>query len=171
MEEEKVLLEAVTKSKFDINYFNPYLGTMERHNFPPYKFNSNRPRTAEVTKDCFYWLKDETTTFKDGYLRLVERDDKDKDKTEEILVASPEYENNAMTREEIKDILKGNVSIAKMKEKLSKITSYTEKMLVIDVAKEMKITSVNKLRAIVDVFYDEDTDIEVIFPIEELAQE
>ena len=70
-EEKKIILAHDGMNPFSIYYPNPYTGKRETYKFPMYKPGSKRDRTIAVSEDCYQWLKDETTSFKEGYLRVV----------------------------------------------------------------------------------------------------
>lgn len=170
MEKETVLLERVGNTEYSINWFNNDTMKRETYIFPAYVKGSSRKRQAEVSKECYFYLKDESGCFKNGALRVVERTPEDKELVEEITAITPEYTVNSMTKEEIQKMLKGNISVKKLQEKLGEITSNGERQLVIETAKEMKMRNFDKLRAIVDAFYGQDTDVEAVFPVEKDAE-
>lgn len=74
-----------------------------------------------------------------------------------------EQEANALTREDVEKILKGNMSY--LKSSLEKITSFSTKQFVLDVAKEIKITNVNKQKFIKD-WYGTELPLEDLFEID-----
>lgn len=166
-EKGTVLLERVGFTDYTINFHNPVTGERESYTFPAFVKGSSRKRQVEVSMDCYYYLKDETSCFRNGALKIIEKTERDKELVEEVIQTSPEYLVNSMTGEEIEKLLKSNISAKKLQEKLAEITSNGERQLVVETAKNMKLSNFNKLRAIVDAFYGEDTDVEAIFPAED----
>lgn len=168
MEDKKVLVEYDGIPAFKVNYNNPYTGKPERYVFPAYKAGSKRKRTMEITEECYYFLKDETSTFKEGILRIVTEEAPEPIKEEqvayeqEVIDTTPEYEDNAITKEEIEKIMKGNK--ATMVKRLSKIESSMQKQYVVEMIKELKIKNIDKLREVVRLFYGEEMDVDFIFP-------
>lgn len=165
----KVIVECCGANGFRINYQNPYTGLIEKYIFPEYKRGSNRKRTHEISEDCYHFLKDETSTFKEGYLRVVVEETQPEPVKEvqteyekEVIEITPEYEDNVITKDEIEKIMKGTK--ASISKRLSKIEAESQKQYVIEVIKELKIKNVDKLREVVHVFYGDEIDFDLIFP-------
>lgn len=129
---DKILLARQRYGDFTVNYENK-----------KYKWNGikgNIISKKEVPMDVFDYLQSSTSTFQDGELVVIDdkKTKKDKEEILEILENIPdadEYEANTHSRDEVVELLKGNVN--KMKSELKKITSQTEKRFIMDVAKEL----------------------------------
>lgn len=169
--EETVLLAHDGPNKFKINYPNPYTGKNEVHVFPTYKPGSKRERTIPVSKDCYYWLKDETNSFKEGYVRVVtknvpeEIEESQAEAEQEVIDTTPEYLENTITREEIEKIMKGTkATIAK---RFGNIENPSQKKFIVDTIKELGITNIDKLREVSKVLYGQEMELDYLFPPEE----
>ncbi len=171
MADKKIILEHDGLDKFIVNYRNPYTERLEKYVFPPYVKGSKRPRRLEVSEECYYYLKDETTTFAEGFLRVVvddvpaEKKQTQIEASEEVVETIPEYEENILTKEDVEKIMKGTkASIAK---RLSKITTQAQKDFFVQIVKDLEIKNIDKLREVVKVLYGEDVEFEYIFPVED----
>lgn len=169
-QDKKILLVHDGPNKFTINYRNPFTGQREYHLFPAYKRGSKRERTAEVSMDCYYYLKDETTSFKEGYLRVVTEQVPEEVKEvqleaqQEVIDTTPEYEENVLTKDEIEKIMKGTkATIAK---RFANIENSSQKQFIVDTVKELEIKNVDKLREVARVLYGEEMELDYLFPEE-----
>lgn len=171
MEERRVVVAHDAPTKYTINFFNSITGKNERYIFPEYKRGSKRDRTQTISEECYYFLKDETSAFKLGKLRVVTENVPEEIKKnqieaeQEVIDTTPEYEENVLTRDEIEKIMKGAKS--KIAERLSIIESSTQKQYVIETIKELGITNLDKLREVVRVLYGNDMELDFVFPPEE----
>ena len=167
-EEKKIILAHDGMNPFSIYYPNPYTGKRETYKFPMYKPGSKRDRTIAVSEDCYQWLKDETTSFKEGYLRVVTENipaaikEQQEEAQQEVIDTTPEYEDNAITKEETEKIMKGTK--ATISKRLSKIETASQKQFVVDTIKELGINNIDKLREVVKIFYGEDMELDFVFP-------
>ncbi len=113
-------------------------------------------------------MKDETTSFKEGLLRVVtenvaeEVKESQLEAAQEVIDTTPEAEENTITREEIEKLMKG--AKGKIAGRLEKITTDSQRQFVIETIKELEITDLNKLREVVRVFYGDDMELDYIFP-------
>lgn len=171
MEERRIVVAHDAPTKYTINFFNSITGKNERYIFPEYKRGSKRDRTQTISEECYYFLKDETSAFKLGKLRVVTENVPEEIKKnqieaeQEVIDTTPEYEENVLTRDEIEKIMKGAKS--KIAERLSIIESSTQKQYVIETIKELGITNLDKLREVVRVLYGNDMELDFVFPPEE----
>lgn len=171
MEERRIVVAHDAPTKYTINFFNSITGKNERYVFPEYKRGSKRDRTQTISEECYYFLKDETSAFKLGKLRVVTENVPEEIKKnqieaeQEVIDTTPEYEENVLTRDEIEKIMKGAKS--KIAERLSIIESSTQKQYVIETIKELGITNLDKLREVVRVLYGNDMELDFVFPPEE----
>jgi len=169
--EEKVLLVHDGPNRFKINYPNPYTGKNEVYVFPEYKPGSKRDRTIEVSRDCYYWLKDETSSFREGYVRVVTENIPEKIKEsqdeaqQEVIDTTPEYLENAITREEIEKVMKGTK--ATITKRFSNIENPSQKKFIVDTIKEIGITNIDKLRTVSKVLYGNEMELDYLFPEED----
>lgn len=92
----------------------------------------------DIPIDVFDYLQSATSTFQDGELVIVAKKEEDIEGVNELIDNIPDseqYKANTHTKEEVIELLKGNMM--KMKKELKLITSVTEKRFVIDIAKEL----------------------------------
>ena len=171
MEERRIVVAHDAPTKYTIEFFNSITGKKERYVFPEHKRGSKRERTQTISEEFYYFLKDETSAFKLGKLRVVtdnvpeEIKEVQKEAEQEVIDTTPEYEENILTREEIEKIMKGSkTSISK---RLSGIESSTQKRFVIETIKELGVNNLDKLREVVRVLYGNDMELDLVFPPEE----
>ena len=95
MEERRIVVAHDAPTKYTINFFNSITGKNERYIFPEYKRGSKRDRTQTISEECYYFLKDETSAFKLGKLRVVTENVPEEIKKNQIEaeqeVISPDY--------------------------------------------------------------------------------
>lgn len=133
MENKKVILERHKITKYTVNFEGKaYIWAGSKGNMISKK---------EVPVDLYQYLAMFTTCLQNGELILVTKTEEDKELLEDI-PQKEEYEANALTKEEVKKILGGQLN--KMKSELKKITSRTTKNFVLDVAKEIGLENANK---------------------------
>lgn len=167
-EERKVLVTHDGLNKFTVTYDNNRTGKRESYVFPEYKRGSKRDRSLWISEDCYQWLKDETTSFREGLLRVVTENVAEEvreaqvDAAQEVIDTTPEAEENTITREEIEKLMKG--AKGKIASRLEKIETDSQKQFVIETIKELGLTDLNKLREVVRVFYGDDMELDYIFP-------
>ena len=142
---EKVKLKRVRKLSYTVN-FPTESGGIRTYVWAGSK--GNRYDVKEVPLEVFDWLSFNTSTFKDGELKIID-DTPEVKELVETLPEKEEYEANSNDNEQIEKLLKG--SIANLKKGLEKITSSSEKRNVIDYAREVKDDLPNgKLKAIAE---------------------
>lgn len=122
----------------------------------------NKVGTRTVASEVFDYLSMFTTCFIDGELVISAKTPNAKEIKEEMY-GKEEYEANALTKEEVITILKGNMK--KMESELKKITSESTKKYVLDVAKEIKLDNYNKQKFIKE-WIGYELSIEDLFDIE-----
>jgi hypothetical protein len=101
----------------------------------------------EIPVEVVDWLVMNSACFRDGELAIIEDSEEAKEIVENIDDVE-EYRNNTHSKEEIIQLLNGNIN--KMKSALNKITNKGEKKFVIEVAKEIKLDSNAKLTFLAD---------------------
>lgn len=102
----------------------------------------------EVPYSVYEYLTMFTTCFKNGELLIVAKDEDQKEALLENMYESEDYKINGLTKEEVTAILQGNYK--KMESELNKITNNSTKSFVLEVAKEIKISSAAKQKFIKD---------------------
>lgn len=171
MEERRIVVAHDAPTKYTIEFFNSITGKKERYVFQEYKRGSKRERTQTISEECYYFLKDETSAFKLGKLRVVtdnvpeEIKEVQKEAEQEVIDTTPEYEENILTREEIEKIMKGSKS--NISKRLSGIESSTQKRFVVETIKELGVNNLDKLREVVRVLYGNEMELDLVFPPEE----
>ena len=113
----------------------------------------------EVPLEVYEWLSSSTKALINGELILLESDKEKKEELLDYIVEREEYESNALTREEIITILKGNMSV--FKKGLEGITSESTKKQVLDIAKAEKIENSNKQKFLKTWYYGEDFKLSI----------
>ena len=113
----------------------------------------------EVPLEVYEWLSSSTKALINGELILLESDTEKKEELLDYIVEREEYESNALTREEIITILKGNMSV--FKKGLEGITSESTKKQVLDIAKAEKIENSNKQKFLKTWYYGEDSKLSI----------
>lgn len=129
---KKVKLARLRPTKYIVMYEG---GTKSvRYEWAGCKPNS-KPFTREVPEEVFEWLSLSTNAISGGALVPVQEE-----LIEELQSDMPELveemKKNAHTRDEIVEILKGNIN--KMKKVISEITSSQEKQFVLQVMREIE---------------------------------
>lgn len=130
-----------------------------------YTFSGSKKEKKDfkmLPSEVVQWLQMSTSCFKKGQL-VIEKETISKDS--EVYIDEEdlkEYEKNTHTREEVESILTGN--FPKMKSLLKDITSDSEKRFFIDVAKEIKLDSVGKRKALAEWI---DLDVDLLFADDE----
>lgn len=169
-ENKKITLVHDGPYKYTINYVNPFTGEREVVVFPEYKKGSKRERTAEVSMDLYYHLKDETSAFREGYVRVLtenvppEIKETQLEAQQEVIDTTPEYAENSLTKEDIEKIMKGTkATIAK---RFGNIENSSQKQFIIETIKELEIKNVDKLREVTRVLYGEEMELDYLFPEE-----
>lgn len=148
---DKVTLMRAKKNDFIVNYDN------KRIVFQGAKAQAVSKK--EVPLEVYEWLAGSTSTFTDGELVLFTKTEEDKQELMEYIPEPEKYEANALTREEVVAILKGNMST--FKKGLEGITSPSTKKLVLDIAKTEKIENSNKQKFLKNWYYGEDSKLSI----------
>lgn len=144
---------------------------LERHKHTDYVVNYDGKRyqwsgakngivgRKEIPMDVYDWLSMFTNCFKNGEL-IVKAKEEDKEEILNTMNELESYEVNALTREQIIDLLNGNLN--KMKKELGAVTSKTTISFIIDIAREIKVENMNKLKFLKEL-EGSDRTIEEIF--------
>lgn len=174
MEDKKILVAHNGMHKYVINFYNQVTNKNEKYVFPEYKHNSKRDRSQYISESCYYYLKDETSAFRTGKLKVVtdsipsEIQNIQAQAEAEVIDTTPEYEDNVITREDIEKMMKGRVQ--NIKQRLEKVETSTQKEFIVDTIKDLGITNVEKLREVVRVLYGSEMEFEYIFPPVEVQE-
>lgn len=128
----------------------PYVVNFSNSNgsLKTYQWSGSKGTKTEIKpipEEVVDYLIMNSACFRKGELVIVEDSEVAKELVENI-DDKEEYQNNTHTKEELQKILEGN--FAKMKSEINKITNDDEKRFVIDVAKEIKLDSSAKRKAL-----------------------
>ena len=137
MENNKVKIARYKTIPFTVNY-------TDNGRTLTYKWlgsKNGKPEIKDIESYVAEWLNYATTTFKEGELVIVDETELGKELKENI-ADRDKLEDNIHTFEEIKTMLE--LPITKMKKELAKITFDNEKKFVIEVAKQIKLDSMQK---------------------------
>lgn len=121
----------------------------------------NKKDIKEIPEDVVNYLMMNSICFEQGELVIAD-DSKEANDLKENIDDKESYDNNTQSRDEIVELLKGNMN--KMKSELNKITVKDQKKFVVDTAKEIELDSDSKKKFIADwygvkkdiLFSDED---------------
>lgn len=150
---EKILLERHKHTDYVVNYDG------KRYQWAGAK--NGIVGRKEVPIDVYDWLSMFTNCFKHGEL-IVNVADEEKDEILNSMNELEEYESNGLTREQIIESLSGNLN--KMKKELGAVTSRSTISFIIEVAKEIKVENMNKLKFLKEL-EGSDRTIEEIFAL------
>ena len=115
-----------------------------------------------VPLDVYDYLASFTTTFQNGDL-VVDPTSEQAKELEDNILDKDAYEVNGISKEEVIELLKGNLK--KMECELNKVTSDSTKRFVMSIAKEVKVTNSTKQKFLKD-WVGNTLSIEDIFDIE-----
>lgn len=149
--EDKVILCREKYTDYVVNYNNRkivFLGA-----------KAKAQSKKEVPLEVYEWLSSSTRALTNGELILIENDEEKKEELLDYIPNQEEYLANALTREEIVAILKGNM--ATFTKGLESITSESTKRLVLDIAKAEKIDNSKKQKFLKNWYYGEDSKLSV----------
>lgn len=153
--EEKIILERHRKRDYTVRFEG------KRYFWASAK--GNIISKVVVPREVYDYLAMSTTCFKDGELILSKDVSNElREELENEIYEKDEHEANSLTREDVEKILKGN--LAYMKSNLEKITSKSTKQFVLDTAKELQISNVNKQKFIKE-WYETELPLEDLFDI------
>jgi hypothetical protein len=157
MENQKVLLERHRKRDYTVRFEN------KRYFWAGAK--GNIISKVLVPREVYDYLAMSSNCLKNGELIVSANTPKElKEDLDSEIYEKEEQEANALTRDDVEKILKGNM--AYMKSALEKITSFSTKQFVLDVAKDMKLSNVNKQKFIKD-WYGTELSLEDLFELDE----
>lgn len=157
MENEKILLERHRKRDYTVRFEG------KRYFWAGAK--GNIISKVSVPREVYDYLAMSTNCLTNGELIVSSTTSKDlKEELDNEIYEREKLEANSLTREEVEKILKGNM--AYMKSSLEKVTSFSTKQFVLDVAKEIKISNVNKQKFIKD-WYGTELPLEDLFELDE----
>lgn len=150
-----IKLERLRNAPYEVNY--NYGVRPERYVWNPSK--GKLSTVVEVSDDCYMYLLQNSSCFRDGELRIIESEFASAEKD---VIDIEEYKANSHSREEVENLLKGNVN--KLKAELDKIENPSEITYFVDVAKEIKIDKASVQKALADKI---GTPVDVLFDDEE----
>ena len=157
MENQKVLLERHRKRDYTVRFEN------KRYFWAGAK--GNIISKVLVPREVYDYLAMSSNCFKNGELIVSPTlPEEFREELNSEIYEREEHEANSLTRGDVEKILKGNM--AYMKSALEKITSFSTKQFVLDIAKEMKISNVNKQKFLKD-WYGTDLLLEDLFELDE----
>lgn len=157
MENQKVLLERHRKREYTVRFEN------KRYFWAGAK--GNIISKVYVPREVYDYLAMSTNCLKNGELIISSNTPTElKEELDNEIYEKDEQEANALTREDVEKILKG--SLPNMKTALEKITSFSTKQFILDIAKEIKISNVNKQKFIKD-WYGTELPLEDLFELDE----
>ncbi|EGT3606916.1 hypothetical protein FKF97_10965 [Clostridium perfringens] len=151
--EEQVILERHRPTPYTVNYENKkyeWLGS-----------KNGVPSTKKVKREVYDFLAMGTSALESGKLILGKI--MSEELKEELLEEIPDvekYEINALTKEDVEKMLKGNLKT--MEKAFSEIEESSTKQFIYKIAKEMKIENSNKQKMIKDLI-GSDLSIEELF--------
>lgn len=143
--EEKIVLGRYKNSDFVVNY--------DRKKIVWQGAKGKVISKKEISLELFDYLQASTTTFKDGELVIIPKNNskEEKERIEEVIEFLPDvddYKSNVHTKEEVEKLLNGNINV--MKKELKKVTSVSEKRFIMGVAKELNIDSSAKRKFLIE---------------------
>lgn len=155
--EEKIILERHRRRDYTVRFEG------KRYFWASAK--GNIISKVAVPREVYDYLAMSTNCFKNGEL-IISRDISEelKEELENEIYEKEEHLANSLTREDVEKILKG--TIPNLKSNLEKITAPSTKQFVLDIAKELKITNVNKQKFIKE-WYGTELPLEDLFEIGE----
>lgn len=157
MENQKVLLERHRKREYTVRFEN------KRYFWAGAK--GNIISKVLVPREVYDYLAMSTNCLKNGELIVSSNTPKElKEELDNEIYEKDEQEANALTREDVEKILKS--TLPSMKVALEKITSFSTKQFILDIAKEIKISNVNKQKFIKD-WYGTELPLEDLFELDE----
>jgi hypothetical protein len=114
-----------------------------------------------IPEEVVDWLITNTVCFKEGELKIVD-EDAELEFLDNVSEEDKEsYLNNTNSKSDIVKLLEGNANT--MKAKLEKITTQTEKLFVIEVAKEIKLDSSTKQKFLAEWAGYKAEDVDLLF--------
>ncbi len=119
------------------------------------------PSVKKVSREVYDFIAMGTSALESGKLVLSKK--MNEEYTEELkeeIADVEKYENNALTKEEIEKMLKGNLKT--MEKAFSEIEDFGTKQFIYKIAKELKIENANKQKMIKDLIGSE-LSIEELF--------
>lgn len=154
--EEKIILERHRKRDYTVNF-----------NGKRYYWASAKGTIVSkvsVPREVYDYLAMSTNCFKHGELIISKTISPElKEELKEEIYEKEEQEANSLTRDDVEKLLKGNIK--NMETELEKVTSDSTKRFVLDIAKEIKISNVNKQKFIKD-WMGTELPLEDLFDIE-----
>lgn len=151
--EEQIILERHRPTPYVVNFENKRYEWLGAKN--------GVPSSKKVSREVYDFIAMGSSALESGKLVLSKK--MDKVYTEELkeeIADVEKYENNALTKEEIEKMLKGNLKA--MEKAFSEIEDFGTKQFIYKIAKELKIENVNKQKMIKDLIGSE-LSIEELF--------
>ncbi|MBM7835740.1 hypothetical protein [Clostridium sardiniense] len=140
--EEQIILERHRQNPYTVNYENKKYEWLGARN--------GVPSVKKVPREVYDFIAMGTSALESGKLVLGKKisDELKKDLLEEIPDVE-KYEKNALTKEEVEKMLKGNLK--SLEKAFSEIEEAATKQFIYKVAKEIKIENANKQKMIKDL--------------------
>lgn len=135
MEEKNIILERHKSNSYTV--IHPE--TKRKYTWAGCK--GSRVGSRAIPEEVYNYLADFTTCFSKGEL-IISPKNSEVEELKNELTDIEEYENNAMSKDDVIALLKGNMK--KMEAELNKVTSATTKKFVMEVAKEIKLENSSK---------------------------
>jgi hypothetical protein len=117
-----------------------------------------------LPEEAVNYLLMNSICFDEGELIIIE-DTEDAKEMASNIGNLENYENNAHTREEVIELLKGAIKV--LKEEIAKITNKQELLFMVDVAKEIKLDSSSKQKVLADAL---NVPVDILFATEEITE-
>lgn len=151
--EEQIILERHRPTPYVVNFENKRYEWLGAKN--------GVPSSKKVSREVYDFIAMGSSTLESGKLVLSKK--MDKEYTEELkeeIADVEKYVNNALTKEEIEKMLKGNLKT--MEKAFSEIEDFGTKQFIYKIAKELKIENANKQKMIKELIGSE-LSIEELF--------
>lgn len=152
-----IKLERLRNTPYTYNY----LDGLKPESYVWQGSNGKLTSVKEVSEEAYHWLVQNTNAIEQGELKIVE--DEAGLEAKEMIIDIESYEVNTHSREQIVKALSGTV--ANLNKELAKIKNRDELSFWVDVAKEIKLDSITKQKALankmgvaVDALFDDDEE-------------
>lgn len=140
--EEKVILERHRPTSYTVNFENKRYEWLGAKN--------GKPSIKEIPREVYDFIAMGTSALESGKLVLGKKISEEL--KEDLISEIPDvekYEKNALTKEEVEKMLKGNLK--SLEKAFSEIEENSTKQFIYEVAKEIKIENANKQKMIKDL--------------------
>lgn len=139
---------------------------LERHRPTPYTVNCENkkyewlgakngvPSTKRIPREVYDFIAMGTSALSSGKLILSNKMKEDQvEELKEEIINIEEYDKNALTKEDVEKMLKGNLNT--VKKALKEVTEYSTKQFIYQVAKDMQLDNSNKQKMIKELLGSE----------------